>query len=364
MDPRTILEQGVQAGLHPGAQLYVSLAGKTVIDFACGEGRAGVPMRTDSVVQWFSSGKPLTAVLMAQLFERDEVDLDARVSRYIAEFTANGKEPITLKHLLTHTGGFRGADQIPADIPWEETIRLVCEAPLEPNWIPGQSAGYSTTSAWFILAEIIQRLTKVPFDQYIKEELLEPLGMADSWLRLPFAEYKRYGDRLALMHDTAAVKREPAFLQDAAGMAQCRPGSSARGPIRELARFYEMLLEDGTFNGHQFVTPKTVGLFTARHRVDLFDETFLHKLDFGYGFIINSNRYGVNTVPYGYGIHSSDSAYGHSGAQSSCAFADPEHKLVVAWVCNGTPGERPHQKRHREINNAVYEYLNLGGNPL
>ena len=53
LDPRTILEQGVQAGLHPGAQLYVSLAGKTVIDFACGEGQAGVPMRTDSNAQLF-----------------------------------------------------------------------------------------------------------------------------------------------------------------------------------------------------------------------------------------------------------------------------------------------------------------------
>jgi len=64
-------------------------------------------------------------------------------------------------------------------------------------------------------------------------------------------------------------------------------------------------------------------------------------------------------VPYGYGRFASDATFGHSGAQSSCAFADPEHELVVAWVTNGTPGERPHQKRHREINHAVYEYLNL-----
>jgi CubicO group peptidase (beta-lactamase class C family) len=353
------LERGVQAGLHPGAQLYVSLSAKPVIDFACGEARAGVSMRTDSVVQWFSSGKPLTAILIAQLHERGDVDLDAPIARYIPEFSSNGKETITLKHLLTHTGGFRSADQISADTPWEETIRLICESPLEPNWLPGQRAGYSTTSAWFILAEIIQRITKTSFDRYIKDELLDPLGMVDSWLRLPFAEYKKYGDRLALMHDTAAVKRDPAFLQDAAGMAQCRPGSSARGPIRELGRFYEMLLNGGSFNGHQFVTPQTINLFTSRHRVDLFDETFQHKLDFGYGFIINSNRYGPNTVPYGYGVHSSESTFGHSGAQSSCAFADPAHKLVVAWVCNGTPGERPHQKRHREINNAIYEYLNL-----
>lgn len=360
-DPRSVLEEGVRAGLHPGAQLYVSLDGKTVIDFACGDARTGVSMQGDSLVQWFSSGKPLTAVLVAQLYEQGALRLEQEVKRYIPEFASQGKGAITLEHLLTHTAGFRSADQIPADTAWDETISLICAAPLEAGWVPGERAGYSTTAAWFILAEIIQRITSKVFDEYIKGELLEPLGLNDSWLRLTFAEFKKYGDRLALMHDTAAIKREPAFLQDAAGMAQCRPGSSARGPVRDLGRFYEMLLNGGVMNGRQFLKPETIQLFTSRHRVDLFDETFLHKIDFGYGFIVNSNRHGINTVPYGYGVHGSDAAFGHSGAQSSCAFADPDHRLVVAWVTNGTPGERPHQKRQREINNAVYDYLNLAG---
>jgi CubicO group peptidase (beta-lactamase class C family) len=358
-DPRDILEQGVKAGLHPGAQLYVSQQGRIVFDFACGQARGGVPMTPGSIVQWFSSGKPLTAILIAQLYERGKIDLGAAVSRYIPAFAANGKDVVTLKHLLTHTAGLRSADQIPPETSWDETIRLICEAPLESGWVPGQRAGYSTSAGWFILAEIIQRITGTPFDQHVKQQLLVPLGMLDSWLRLPFVEYNNYGQRLALMHDTAAVKREPAFLQDAAGMAQCRPGSSARGPIRELGRFYEMLLNGGTFDRHQFLSLRTIELFTTCHRHGLFDETFQHKIDCGYGFIINSNCYGPNTVPYGYGIHSSDSTFGHSGAQSSCAFADPEHRLVVAWVTNGTPGERAHQKRQREINNALYEHLGL-----
>lgn len=120
-----------------------------------------------------------------------------------------------------------------------------------------------------------------------------------------------------------------------------------------------MLLAGGQGDGRQIVKPETIDLFTRPHRVGLFDETFLHKMNFGYGFIVNSNRYGVETVPYGYGRHASEGTYGHSGAQSSCAFADPENGLVAAWVTNGTPGERPHQKRHREINNAIYEYLGL-----
>jgi len=358
-DPRIILEKGVGAGLHLGAQLYVSRRGEVVFDFACGEAKPGVAMRYDSIVQWFSAGKPVTAIALAQLYEKGTVQVEAPVWNYIPEFAATGKKGVTVEHLLTHTGGFRGADKLSADTPWDEVVRRTCEMPLEENWVPGERAGYSTTSAWYILGEVIQRISGEKLDEYAKREVLDAVGMRDSWLRLPFEKYKSYGDRLALMHDTAAVKREADFMQDAAGMAQCRPGSSARGPIRELGKLYEMLLAGGKVYGRQMVREETARLFTQRHRIGMFDETFLHKLDFGYGFIVNSNRYGAETVPYGYGRYASDATYGHSGAQSSCAFADPEHRLVVAWVTNGTPGERPHQRRHREINNAIYEYLKL-----
>ena len=67
-------------------------------------------------------------------------------------------------------------------------------------------------------------------------------------------------------------------------------------------------------------------------------------MDWGLGTIIDSNRYGVDTVPYGYGKHSSPTTFGHGGSQSSVGFADPERKLVVAVVFNGMPGEA--QARH------------------
>jgi CubicO group peptidase (beta-lactamase class C family) len=359
IDPREVLKIGVEAGLHLGAQLYVSQRGEVIFDFACGEGRTGVAMHADSIVQWFSAGKPLTAVAVAQIFEHGLIRLEAPVSDYLPGFETGGKDQVTMQHLLTHTGGFRGADKLPADTPWDEMVRRTCETPLEDKWVPGERAGYSTTSAWVILGEIVQRLASAPLDEYVKRNVTDPVGIKDSWLRLPFEKYKAYGERLALMHDTAAIKRDADFLQDAAGMAQCRPGSSARGPIRELGRFYEMLLAGGKVGGRQIAREETIRLFTQRHRIGMFDETFLHKLDFGYGFIVNSNRYGAETVPYGYGRYASEATFGHSGAQSSCAFADPEHGLVVAWVTNGTPGERLHQKRHREINNAIYEYLGL-----
>jgi CubicO group peptidase (beta-lactamase class C family) len=356
-DPREILVAGIGQGLHLGAQLYVEHRG-SIIDFACGEGRPGVPMRTDSIMQWFSSGKPLTAICVAQLYERHDLLLEDEVTRFVPEFAANGKESITIWHLLTHTAGIR-ADQMPRHIAWEEAIRLICEAPLEPGWIPGRSAGYSTEASWFILAEIVQRITAVPFPEYIRREFFEPLGMGDSWMSLPRAQFEAYGDRIAPMFNTFGGKQSLAPLQDAAGMEICRPGASVRGPIRELGRFYRMLLNGGELDARRFLESGTIELFRKRHRQGLYDQTFAHTLDYGLGFILNSNRYGAETVPYGYGRFASEETFGHSGAQSSCAFADPANDLVVAWVANGMPGERAHQRRQREVNSAIYEQVGL-----
>lgn len=107
------------------------------------------------------------------------------------------------------------------------------------------------------------------------------------------------------------------------------------------------------------LSPQTVEAITSPHRVGLFDETFKHTMDWALGFIVNSARYGPDTVPYGFGPHASGRAFGHGGSQSSIAFADPEHSLAVAVICNGTPGEAKHQRRMRQVLAAVYEDLGL-----
>src|SRR5687768_1661268 len=126
-DPRQVLEQGVAEKLHPGAQLFVSLRGEVIFDWACGEARTGVAMTPASIVQWFSSGKPITSIAVAQLFEKGLIRIDAPVADYLPKFSAAGKHAITLEHLLTHTGGFRAADKLNADLSWEEIVNRICE---------------------------------------------------------------------------------------------------------------------------------------------------------------------------------------------------------------------------------------------
>lgn len=344
-------------GWHPGAQVFVSRHGKTLWDEGLGEARAGHPMTAGTVNLWFSSGKPVTAVAVARLVERGLLDWDAPVVRWWPEFGRHAKDSVLLRHLLTHTGGFRAADAIPEETAWPEVLAAIADAPLEPGAVPGGQAGYHTHSSWSVLAEIVQRVAGEPFEDHIRRRVFGPAGMEHSHVRLDAKTFSNLEPRLGWMHLTDRGTTEPhPFWNSAAAAGVLRPGAFLRGPIRDLGRLYEALLADPS----PLLRRETIEAMIRRQRGGMFDDTFKHKIDFGFGVIINSRRYGPETVPYGFGRHATDDAFGHGGVQSSCAFADPAHGLVVAWVCNGLPGIRLHHKRGRELNTLLYEDLGLG----
>jgi len=76
-----------------------------------------------------------------------------------------------------------------------------------------------------------------------------------------------------------------------------------------------MLLNGGELGGVRLLKPETVAMFTSPQRVGMYDETFRHKIDWGLGFLINSNKYGYKALPYSMGPHASDRAFGHHGFQ-------------------------------------------------
>jgi len=84
-------------------------------------------------------------------------------------------------------------------------------------------------------------------------------------------------------------------------------------------------------------------------RRDQPDATFGHVVDFGLGVILNGNRHGTDTVPYGFGTKAGDRALGHGGARSSIAFADPDDGFTAAVFLNGRVPEAEHQPRMRTI---------------
>jgi CubicO group peptidase (beta-lactamase class C family) len=359
---RAAIERGMAEGLHIGAQLYVSLRGEIISDAAMGESRAGVPMTPDTLMLWLSATKPTIAVCIGQLCEKKLLAWDDPVTRFIPEFAQWGKSAITLRHLLTHTGGFRAADRYDHGTDSALILSQICQTRPEYGWIPGGKAGYHKASSWYVLGEIIRRVDGRPPGQYAREELFLPCGMNDAWIGIPHEQARAYGKRLGLLHVTA--KGWPELYPGEGtpeGFEICKPGSHGRGPMHDLGRFYEHLLKlrMGESSAKPILQPSTVLEMTRRQREGMFDHTFQHKVDWGLGIAVDSNRYGVDTIPYGFGRHCSDTTFGHGGSQSSCAFADPAHGLVAAWVLNGLPGEEAHQPRVRAINAAIYEDLGL-----
>ena len=345
------LEAGIDAGLHVGAQLHVRHRGETVGDVAVGEAKSGVTMSTETSMIWFSSTKGVTAVATAMLWERGAFGLDDTVAQHLPEFGANGKDAVTIRHVLTHTGGFRfagtpgGHGLRDVDEAWPD----ICAAPLEDGWVPGRKAGYHPTSGMAVLAKLIEHCDGRPFRDYVRSEIFEPLGMDDCWVGMPADRYDP--STIGVMHNTEAAPRALPRVDSAEAVVQCVPGAGGRGPMAQLATLYELLRRGGALGEVRLLTPQTVEAISARHRTGMHDETFGISIDWGLGFIVDSAIYGTRSSPR---------TFGHGGARSSVAFCDPEAELVVAVVCNGMPEQSAHYRRMATICNTIYDDLGLG----
>ena len=358
------LEAQIAAGLELGGQLFLDLRGEVVADAGFGEARPGEPMRRDHLMLWMSSTKPIAAVAICQLWERERLGLDDPVARHIPEFAQGGKERVTIRHLLTHTGGIRMLDTGWPAAGWEGIVARVSAQRLEPRWEPGRKAGYHLASSWFILGELVRRLDGRPFETYVRDEIFAPLDAVDCWIGMPPERFAAYGARIAPMHDVVAADEGAGTLVENDSTREARlvvpsPGGNGCGPIRELARLYQMLAAGGTFAGRRLLRRETVEALAARHRVGMIDATFRARLDWGLGVIANSAHYGEPGMPYGYGPHAGPRTFGHSGARSSTAFCDPEAGLVVALAVNGMPGDEVHRLRFERLTTALYRDLGL-----
>ncbi|HEV2309144.1 MAG TPA: serine hydrolase domain-containing protein [Acidimicrobiia bacterium] len=350
----SLLEQRREEGWHTCAQVYVSLGGEVLLDAAVGETRPGRAEQTDDVMLWYSAGKPLTTVAVLQLWERGRLGLDDRVATFLPGW-GNGKERCTLRHVLTHTGGFPmwGDGGYDRDLTFAESLAATVAAPAQ--WEPGTVAAYHASSGWRVLGGVVEAVDGRPIDRYLQEEVLGPVGMTSSSLGIPLAVQAELGDRIVPVVWTGHMlpTRDPdggirmvpykidKWHNEPWHVAKVEPGGGMRGPARELGGFYEALL--GT--GPALLEPRTVEVMTAIHRYGMKDRTF--------GF----------DIPWGLGVQRQFSggpgrrAFGHGGMASSHGLADPDLGLVMVVVANGLAGFFDAEQRNLEITDGVYSAL-------
>jgi len=348
------LERQRADGLHDGAQVYVSRFGEPLLDLAIGESIPGRSLERDDVMLWYSSGKPVTTAAVLQLWERGRLGLDDRVADYIAGWGA-GKERVTIRHVLTHTGGFTMAgrgEMFDKDVPYPEAVARIAAHPAE--WEPGTKAGYHPSSGWKILGAIVEAVDGRPIDRYVADEVLTPAGIKESRLGVPVEEQKALGDRLVPVHwkghalafqDDSGLRMVPYHIEEIHNqpwhVAKVEPGGGMRGPARELGRFYESLLGFGP----PVLEPRTVEVMGAVHRYGLPDVIF-----------------GGQKTPWGLGVQVAGGmsggpgrrAFGHGGMASSRGLCDPDAGLVMVLVTNGLPDPFRNEQRMFAFTDGVY----------
>ena len=335
---RAELERGMARGWHTGAQLYASLHGETVADFAIGEARPGVAMTPSALVEWASATKAVTCSAAAMLWQRGLFDLDDPVCRHIPEFAAAGKDAVTIRHLLTHTGGL--SDPVDDVMPFDEAVAAVCRAPLVEGWVPGARCAYNSVAMW-IVAALVARFSGQPFARFVRAEIFEPLGLRDCWIGMPAEVFHSYGDRIAAIPGVPESGTE-------AWVTWGRPTGGGHGPIGDLGRFYAALID------HRLLSPPVVEAITTRHLCGVYDERLRAVVDRGLGFMLGSSYPG-----HTYGPHASHRAFGHGGRNWCVAFADPAYGLAAAVYWNGRGDGATHAERQPALLAALYKDLDL-----
>jgi len=349
-----LLERRRADGWHDGAQCYVSRNGEVLLDTTVGESRPGRGVDRDDLMLLYSAGKPLTVVALLQLWERGKLGLDDRVADYIDGWAA-GKERCTIRHVLTHTGGFPNSDAglFDADVPYADVVAHIAASPA--RWEPGTDAAYHPSSGWKILGAVVERVDGRPIDRYVREEVVAPLGLTGLRLGIPMDEQPGFGERIVPVswrgHVLPVVEadgglqmvpykvdryhNEPYFV------AKVEPGGGMSGAARDLGRFYESLLGFGP----AVLEPRTVEVMRAVHRFGIKDRLFRTVIPWGLGVQVQFSG--------GTGRR----AFGHGGMASSRGLADPEFGLVMVVVSNALPGFLEAEQRLFEVTDAVYSAL-------
>ncbi len=349
-----IVEEGIAKKLHYGVQLSVSIHDQ-IFEEAFGTIDSTELLQPDDSLCWLSAAKPITAVGIMILAERNSLSLEETLGEILPQFQKSQHASIPLTQLLTHSSSLK---EVPVNWPeasWPEILETIANSPPVENWSSDKSAAYLPSTSWFLLGSMIEQRSGQSYVDFIQQEILDPVGMQQTRC-IADASHASSGHEI-LLYDRVNGQLELSPYMKRIKALTPSPGSSFRGPAADLRRFFDMLRSRGQGGVGQVISQETIDLMTHRHRQGRVDQTLQHIVDYGLGLILDSKEYGPETVPYGFGKECSTKTFGHGGSQCAIAFADPVRQQSVVIVANGRPGEGQHQQRFRQLLEALEQDL-------
>jgi CubicO group peptidase (beta-lactamase class C family) len=338
------------------------------------------PFARDTVVQIFSMTKPVTGVALMQLYERGKFELDAPLAVYAPEFAemqvyagtdANGqpkyeapKRPITIRDILRHTAGFNGdgapeavtalyrqADPRNRDNALPDVIAKMAKVPLA--YQPGTKWSYS--DAVDVQAYLVQKISGVPFDEYLKLHIFRPLGMASTrYTILPTDPDRPQLAALYTRNDDGTFTRqsdEEAYGYNGAAWPYKSGSAGLVSTLDDYMKFARMLLGGGKLERARILRPETVKLMaTDAMPKEVTDKSWLpSKGQVGFGI-----DFAVRTAPPKNAQESSGAVgeFFWDGAASTLFWVDPKNDIAAVLFTQMRPFDKVHL--HKAFRDAVY----------
>lgn len=332
----------VDEGLLPSVQVALARHGK----LAAFETYGDAP--DDPLYCVFSSTKAITSAAGWLMIEEGKLDVSEKVTSLIPEFGDNGKQDIYIEQLFTHTAGFPHAPFRPVD--WNDKARRIERfSEWTLNWEPGSRYEYHPTSSMWVIAEIVERLSGVPFQEFVRTRIAEPLGLDDMWVGCPpehhhrIAEVIHAGEAMTADDYAKLGMPEPPVTEvteealTSFNTAEVRevgvPGGGGIMTAADLALFYQALINGGrSIDGEQIWTEETIEMGRTVRTGELTDLLYGHPIHRALGVCVAGDE---KRNFRGFGHVNSELAFGHGGAGGQIGWADPETGISFGYCTNG-----------------------------
>ncbi len=316
---------------------------------------AGHTMQKDTIFQIMSMTKPVTAIGIMMLAEEGKLALRDPVEDYLPEFkdlhvrTTVGPDAeharvpnhaITIRDLLTHTAGIQdypGPPTIPnyaqtMSVPLDEVVRQLAKQPL--LFQPGTQWSYSSPGIE-ILGRIIEVCSGEKYVDFITKHILQPLGMKDSFFFPPPDKISRIA--MVYARKDGRLVRSPASILGGdptkyrQGAVFPAPAWGLYSTAEDLLRLYRMMLNDGVYEGHRYLSPFSVHVMTEPQTTGIQPVGWMRGSDYGLAWEIV-------TDPLGELAGHTIGTYGHGGAFGTQGWIDPNNDLISILLIQRSDG--------------------------
>ena len=341
----SLIEKAIADSAFPGAVLLVSKDGDILHEKAYGNftyESSSSKVTTNTIFDLASVSKAVgTTTAAMMLIDKGELNLDDKVIMYLPEFNNNGKENITIRNLLVHNSGlapFKKYYDVYSTA--EEVINDIMN--LAPEQEPGSKYVYSDLGM-IALQKVIEKISGKSLDRFLADNLFNPLGMTstmynpppelkDSCMPTELDDFWRMRQLQGEVHDERAY-----MLNGVAGHA------GLFSTARDIAKFLQMILQKGYYQGRQYIKPETVEMFTTKQS----DQSTR-----GLGWDTKSPE-GSSS-----GQYFNLSSYGHTGYTGTSVWTDPTKNLYVILLTNRVYPTRNNNKISKVrplIHDAIYQ---------